>query len=88
LQPCTACSRHGWWCQAALKDLTGVSTVPRVFIAGKCIGDGDETEAAARDGSLKKLLLDAGVNMSEIGGNPGSSKQPGGGHTKGGLPTM
>ena len=42
--------------QDALKDLTGGRSVPRVFINGKFIGGGDETAAAAADGSLQKLL--------------------------------
>ena len=42
--------------QDALKDMTGGRSVPRVFINGKFLGGGDETAAAAADGSLQKLL--------------------------------
>ena len=31
-----------------MKQLTGASSVPRVFIGGSCIGGGDETSAAHR----------------------------------------
>ena len=34
--------------QAYMKQLTGASSVPRVFIGGSCIGGGDETSAAHR----------------------------------------
>lgn len=36
--------------------LSGARSVPRVFIKGKCIGGGSETESAHKDGTLKKLL--------------------------------
>lgn len=42
--------------QAALKDITGASTVPRVFIKGKCIGGGSETQALDNSGELEKML--------------------------------
>ncbi|KAL4228294.1 Glutaredoxin [Mactra antiquata] len=47
---CDAIQRH-------LKTLTGATSVPRVFINGKCIGGGDETAAAHSNGALKKMLL-------------------------------
>ena len=34
--------------QAYMKQLTGASSVPRVFIGGSCIGGGDETSGAHR----------------------------------------
>jgi glutaredoxin 3 len=42
--------------QDVLLSITGARTVPRVFINGKCIGGGDETAAAAANGTLQKLL--------------------------------
>merc|ERR1719309_232667 len=42
--------------QDELKKLTGARSVPRVFINGKCIGGGDETQAADKNGQLKALL--------------------------------
>ena len=45
--------------QSYLRDLTGASSVPRVFIAGKCIGGGDDTAAADSKGQLLPLLRDA-----------------------------
>ncbi len=47
--------------QRALTDLTGAATVPRVFIAGRCIGGGDETQSAQRSGQLELLLREAGA---------------------------
>jgi len=38
------------------KKITGARSVPRVFIDGKCIGGGDETAAAHKNGQLAKLL--------------------------------
>lgn len=42
--------------QAYLRELTGASSVPRVFIGGKCIGGGDDTEALSNTGQLRPLL--------------------------------
>merc|ERR1711994_321308 len=42
--------------QEFMKKLTGGRSVPRVFIGGKFVGGGDETEAAHRDGKLQALL--------------------------------
>ena len=47
--------------QAALATLTGGSSVPRVFIAGKFIGGGDDTAAAQRSGQLALLCRAAGA---------------------------
>ena len=43
--------------QAYMKQLTGASSVPRVFIGGSCIGGGDETAAAHR--SAASLVIQA-----------------------------
>ncbi|KAK5971787.1 putative glutaredoxin [Trichostrongylus colubriformis] len=45
--------------QDYLKSLTGARSVPRVFINQKFIGGGDETAAAAKNGTLAKLLKEA-----------------------------
>ncbi|XP_041370078.1 glutaredoxin-like [Gigantopelta aegis] len=42
--------------QDYLGTMTGQSTVPRVFINGKCIGGGTETDKLHRQGKLKTLL--------------------------------
>jgi len=47
--------------QDELYKITGARSVPRVFIAGKCIGGGDDTERLHREGKLKQLLTDAGA---------------------------
>jgi len=47
--------------QTYLKELTGASSVPRVFIGGKFIGGGDDTERLDRNGELKGLLQAAGA---------------------------
>ncbi|VDN83926.1 unnamed protein product [Brugia pahangi] len=48
--------------QDILLQLTGARSVPRVFIGGKCIGGGDDTVAAQKDGRLEKLLKEAGTS--------------------------
>jgi len=45
--------------QAYMKKLTGASSVPRVFIGGRCIGGGDETAGAHKAGKLEALLKEA-----------------------------
>ena len=47
--------------QSYLKQLTGASSVPRVFIGGRCIGGGDDTEALEKRGQLKDLLASSGA---------------------------
>ncbi len=47
--------------QDALLEITGGRSVPRVFINGKFLGGGDDTAAAAANGSLQNLLTEAGV---------------------------
>ncbi|EFJ42530.1 hypothetical protein VOLCADRAFT_107222 [Volvox carteri f. nagariensis] len=47
--------------QDALLEVTGGRSVPRVFINGKFLGGGDDTAAAAANGTLQKLLTEAGV---------------------------
>jgi len=45
--------------QSELGKLTGATTVPRVFINGKCIGGGDDTSALDKKGDLERLLREA-----------------------------
>lgn len=45
--------------QSYLKDLTGASSVPRVFIGGQFIGGGDDTAAKDASGQLLPLLQQA-----------------------------
>ena len=47
--------------QEVLGELTGASTVPRVFINGVCLGGGDDTVKALRNGELATLLKEAGA---------------------------
>ena len=42
--------------QNYMKKITGARSVPRVFIGGKCIGGGDETQAMHNKGKLEPLL--------------------------------
>lgn len=47
--------------QDYMMTLTGGRTVPRVFINGSCIGGGNETSAAHKNGTLEKKLREAGA---------------------------
>ena len=47
--------------QDYMRQLTGGRSVPRVFIGGKFIGGGDETEAAHKAGKLQGMLESAGA---------------------------
>jgi len=51
--------------QDELGKLTGARTVPRVFIAGKCIGGGDDTSALEKRGELEGLLREAKAIVDE-----------------------
>lgn len=44
--------------------LTGARSVPRVFIGGKCIGGGDETQSLHNKGQLEPLLKSVGAISS------------------------
>lgn len=41
--------------------MTGAETVPRVFLDGKCIGGGDDTEKLEKSGELEKKLKEIGA---------------------------
>ncbi|CAF1323099.1 unnamed protein product [Adineta ricciae] len=45
--------------QDILGEMTDADTVPRVFIAGECIGGGDDTERLDKQGELEKILKKA-----------------------------
>jgi glutaredoxin 3 len=45
--------------QEALQSVTGIRTVPQVFVGGKCIGGGDDTAKLASNGKLKDLIAAA-----------------------------
>ena len=47
--------------QAELKKLTGASSVPRVYVGGVFLGGGDDTAAAAANGTLTSLCAKAGA---------------------------
>ncbi|CAF1617437.1 unnamed protein product [Adineta ricciae] len=47
---------HGNEYQNVLGKLTNARSVPRVFIAGECIGGGDDTERLDQNGDLEKRL--------------------------------
>lgn len=49
--------------QAALSEVSGMRTVPQVFVGGELIGGCDDTLAAYRSGTLEKLLRNAGVQL-------------------------
>ncbi|XP_015784727.1 glutaredoxin-1 [Tetranychus urticae] len=51
--------------QAYLKEITGASTVPRIFIDGKCIGGCDDAIALDNSGELEKLLSSCGALQSQ-----------------------
>lgn len=50
--------------QDALYDITGVTTIPQVFVGGKFVGGCDDTTAKSRNGQLKILFEEADVQSS------------------------
>ena len=42
--------------QDALKEISGQRTVPNVFVKGEHLGGNDDTQSAAREGTLQKML--------------------------------
>ncbi|OXA61034.1 glutaredoxin [Folsomia candida] len=53
--------------QAILKEMTGASTVPRVFVDGKCIGGGSDTVQLFKTGRLEEILKSESVPLGESG---------------------
>jgi len=47
--------------QSQMKQITGGSSVPRVFIGGKFVGGADDTVAAHKSGKLEQMLKEAGA---------------------------
>ncbi|XP_066504247.1 glutaredoxin 2 isoform X2 [Hoplias malabaricus] len=47
---------HGRQLQETLAQMTGARTVPRVFVNGKCIGGGSDTQQLHRQGKLLPLI--------------------------------
>jgi len=47
--------------QSQMKQITGGSSVPRVFIGGKFFGGADDTVEAHKSGKLEKMLKEAGA---------------------------
>lgn len=42
--------------QSALKEITGIRTVPQVFVKGNCIGGGTDTQNLYKSGKLQNML--------------------------------
>ena len=51
--------------QTQAKALSGVSSVPQLFIDGKFFGTCDSTLSKIRSGALQKALKDAGISFEE-----------------------
>jgi cysteine synthase len=49
--------------RVVLRNMTGLPTIPQIFVAGKHMGGATETFDAFNDGSLKTLLSEAGVSF-------------------------
>tara|TARA_B110000208_G_scaffold22743_1_gene29045 strand:- start:304 stop:537 length:234 start_codon:yes stop_codon:yes gene_type:complete len=49
--------------QQLLKEVSGTLTVPQIFIGGAFVCGGDDAETLLRDGTLKRLLIDAGCDL-------------------------
>ncbi len=44
--------------QSYMKQLTGASSVPRVFVGGKVLGGNDDTQASHKAGKLETLIAE------------------------------
>ena len=55
---------NGGALQQAFSEVSGIKTVPQVFVGGECVGGCDATLAAIRDGTFKKQCAAAGVPMA------------------------
>ncbi|KAM4641570.1 glutaredoxin 2 [Discoglossus pictus] len=55
---------NGSQLQAALHQITGARTVPRVFVNGTCIGGGTETRKLNQEGRLLQLVQQCQVGQS------------------------
>mmetsp|Transcript_17607 Transcript_17607/g.52896 ORF Transcript_17607/g.52896 Transcript_17607/m.52896 type:complete len:191 (+) Transcript_17607:117-689(+) len=52
--------------QEALYDISGMRTVPQVFIGGELIGGGDDTMMAHNSGDLEKKLANVGITAKKL----------------------
>ncbi|KAJ2945652.1 hypothetical protein O0L34_g484 [Tuta absoluta] len=52
----------GSYIQENLKDITGIRTVPQVFINGTCVGGGSDVKALYESGKLESMLIDNSKN--------------------------
>lgn len=57
---------NGLEIQAALTDISGLRTVPQVFIGQRLVGGSDATTAEYENGELKRKLEGVGIQMKEI----------------------
>lgn len=51
--------------QSALQEVSGMRTVPQVFVGGKLVGGCDDTLAAYKSGSLGSMLSEVGLTVQE-----------------------
>lgn len=51
--------------QQLFAKITGSSTVPRVFVGGRCIGGGSETYSLYNEGKLLQMLQKLGVDVKK-----------------------
>eukprot|EP00877_Chromochloris_zofingiensis_P000848 jgi/Chrzof1/10764/Cz05g11110.t1 len=49
--------------QDALREVTGRTSVPQVFVGGQHVGGCDDTMAAYQSNKLQKMLADAGISI-------------------------
>ena len=50
--------------QSSFSSISGIRTVPQVFVDGACVGGCDDTLAALRDGSLQQRLAACGLSVA------------------------
>ncbi|OCT85322.1 glutaredoxin-2, mitochondrial [Xenopus laevis] len=55
---------NGSQIQAALHQLSGIRTVPQVYVNGKCIGGGTDTRNLEREGKLLKLVQECNISAA------------------------
>ena len=50
--------------QSSFSDISGIRTVPQVFVGGACVGGCDDTLAALRDGTMQQRLNACGFSAA------------------------
>ncbi|KAE8611043.1 hypothetical protein XENTR_v10012316 [Xenopus tropicalis] len=55
---------NGRQMQVALQQLSGIRTVPQVYVNGKCIGGGTDTRNLEREGKLLKLVQECNLSAA------------------------